>query len=270
MVAGPSPRTRRRSSSIDSKGRIARCSISRRARLGPTCGKASRTLAGAVLGSTDNTGTTLDMVRESQPPQKVATRNATPAINAQSASASRVWTVHGPRPTPGPREGRALLRESSAVAEHQYRNSMLDWELRSERRVSSLPGYGSERVGSRPGLKSARSEAGGMAGIGHGRSSPGGLGNRAVSIPPGGGSSGRIAPDSPRTTPRRSAVVPDRAAGSGSGRDRPTAARRPVSWAGNSEPAGQGRWISASQRSSAWGTTGCRQARPAGSSPGSR
>jgi hypothetical protein len=88
-VTGPNPRTRRRKSSVDPNGRICRCSINCFTRLGPTWGNASRTLAGAVLGSMTSTGTTRQVRWRPVPRESLATRRATPKMSTTKASNTR-------------------------------------------------------------------------------------------------------------------------------------------------------------------------------------
>jgi len=88
-VTGPNPRTRRRKSSVDPKGWSCRCSINCFTRLGPTWGNASRTLAGAVLGSMTSTGTTRQVRWWPVPSESLATRRATPETSTTKASNTR-------------------------------------------------------------------------------------------------------------------------------------------------------------------------------------
>jgi hypothetical protein len=95
-VTGPSPRTRRRRSSVDSNGCFSRCSINCFTRLGPTWGNASRTNAGVVLGSMTSTGTTRQVRWRLVPKESLATRRATPEMSTTKASNTRalVGQVH--------------------------------------------------------------------------------------------------------------------------------------------------------------------------------
>ncbi len=88
-VAGPRPRTRRRISSIDLNGRICRCSTNCLTRLGPTCGKDSRTSGGAELGSTMSAGTIRHVRLEPVPEDSPANRRATPETSKMKASSRR-------------------------------------------------------------------------------------------------------------------------------------------------------------------------------------
>jgi hypothetical protein len=111
-IAGPSPRTRLRRSAADSNGRLARCSMSRRAIFGPTCGKTRRTLAGAVFGSTTRTGISRQNRRSAQPSHQLPIRRTSAETNTRSKSTIRARSGNGQelrRPGAPPKPARSAV-----------------------------------------------------------------------------------------------------------------------------------------------------------------